>query len=358
MAICVFNDFRNGCFKRATAIANPSNFTLGATMTNILLKFALITSVLMLGLVGAENLHAQAWPAKQPIKLVVPFPPGGSTDAIGRQLGQELGKLLGQPVIIENKGGANGNIGADYVAKSAPDGYTLLVSGVGSNAINYSLYRTMPFADKDFAHVSLLAIGPNVLVAHPDFPAKTFPEFIALVKANPGKYAHASSGSGSSGHLAMKMLEAAAGISMVHVPYKGGGPAITDTIAGQVPILFINQDNALPQVQAGKLRALAVASPERNPAYPNVPTIAESGFAGFSAVSWFGLSAPAGTPKDIIQKLNEATAKAMNAPELKQRLQAQGFVAVAESSAQFSGFVQSEIVKWSQAAKASGAQVD
>jgi tripartite-type tricarboxylate transporter receptor subunit TctC len=327
-------------------------------MKNILLKFALITSILTLGLVSVENSHAQAWPAKQPIKLVVPFPPGGSTDAIGRQLAQELGKLLGQPVIIENKGGANGNIGADFVAKSAPDGYTLLVSGVGSNAINYSLYRTMPFADKDFAHVSLLAIGPNVLVANPDFPAKTFPEFIALVKANPGKYAHASSGSGSSGHLAMKMLEAAAGISMVHIPYKGGGPAITDTIAGQVPILFINQDNALPQVQAGKLRALAVASPERNPAYPNVPTIAESGYGGFSAVSWFGLSAPAGTPAEIIQKLNEATTKAMNTPEFKQRLQAQGFVVVAESASQFSAFVQNEIVKWSKAAKASGAQVD
>ncbi len=300
---------------------------------------------------------AQPWPNK-PIKLIVPFPPGGSTDAIGRQLGQELSRLLGQPVLVENKGGANGNIGADYVAKSAPDGYTFLISGVGSNAINYSLYRTLPFADRDFAHISLLTIGPNVLVANPDFPAKTFAEFIALAKANPGKYSHASSGSGSSGHLAMKMLEAAAGISLVHVPYKGGGPAMTDTIAGQVPLLFINQDNALPQVQAGKVRALAVTSLERNPAYPEVPTIAESGYPGFSAVSWFGLSAPAGTPKEIIQKMNEAAVKAMNASELKQRQQAQGFVVVANSPAQFAEFVQNEIAKWSGAAKASGAQID
>lgn len=316
-----------------------------------------VTLVASLGCLCASLLHAQAWPTKT-IKLVVPFPPGGSTDAVGRQLAQELTKLLGQPVIIENKGGANGNIGSDFVAKSAPDGYTLLASGVGSNAINYSLYRTMPFSDKDFAHVSLLATGPNVLVVNPDFPAKTFAEFIALVKASPGKYSHASSGSGSSGHLAMKMLELASGISLVHVPYKGGGPAIMDTIAGQVPILFINQDNALPQVQAGKLRALAVASLERNPVYPTVPTIAESGFPGFSAVSWFGLTTPAGTPKDVIQKLNEATTKAMNMPEMKQRLQAQGFVVVAGTPQQFSEFVQAEIVKWSKAAQVSGAQVD
>ena len=326
-------------------------------MQNRFAKIIGITLLTTAGFICAPFLHAQAWPNKT-IKFIVPFPPGGSTDAVGRQLAQELTKSLGQPVIIENKGGANGNIGSDLVAKSAPDGYTFLVSGVGSNAINYSLYRSMPFADKDFAHVSLLATGPNVLVVNPDFPAKTFAEFIALAKASPGKYSHASSGNGSSGHLAMKMLELASGISLVHVPYKGGGPAIMDTIAGQVPILFINQDNALPQVQAGKLRALAVASVERNPVYPTVPTIAESGFPDFSAVSWFGLTAPAGTPKDIIQKLNDATAKAMNQPEMKQRLQAQGFVVVAGTPQQFSEFVQAEIAKWSKAAKVSGAQVD
>ncbi len=326
-------------------------------MQTRLAKIIGVTLVLTLSVICAPLLHAQAWPNKT-IKFVVPFPPGGSTDAVGRQLAQELTKSLGQPVIIENKGGANGNIGSDFVAKAAPDGYTFLVSGVGSNAINYSLYRSMPFADKDFAHVSLLATGPNVLVVNPEFPAKTFAEFITMAKASPGKYSYGSSGSGSSGHLAMKMLELSSGISLVHVPYKGGGPAIMDTIAGQVPILFINQDNALAQVQAGKLRALAVASLERNPVYPAVPTITESGFPGFSAVSWFGLTAPAGTSKDVIQKLNEATAKAMNLPERKQRLQAQGFVVVAGTPAQFSEFVQAEIIKWSKAAQVSGAQVD
>jgi tripartite-type tricarboxylate transporter receptor subunit TctC len=302
-------------------------------------------------------LFAQAWPSK-PIKIVVPFPPGGSTDNVGRLLGVELGKLLNQTVLIENKGGANGNIGVDQVAKSAPDGYTLLLSGVGSNAINYSLYKKMPFSDKDFAHISLLATGPNVLVANPEFPGKTFKEFIALAKANPGKYSNASSGSGSSGHLAMELLKQSAGIDTLHVPYKGGAAAITDVIGGQIPLLFINQDNALPQVQAGKLRALAVASLERNPVYPDVPTIAESGYPGFSAVSWFGLSAPAGTPKEVIAKLHEATVKAMNVAEVKTRLQSVGFVVVANSPAQFSDFVNSEIAKWGKAAKASGATLD
>ena len=302
-------------------------------------------------------LFAQGWPSK-PIKIVVPFPAGGSTDNVGRLLSIELGKLLNQTVIVENKGGANGNIGADQVAKSAPDGYTLLLSGVGSNAINYSLYSNMPFADKDFAHVSLLATGPNVLAVNPEFPAKTFKEFITLAKANPGKYANASSGSGSSGHLAMEMVKQAAGIDVLHVPYKGGAAAITDVIGGQIPMLFINQDNALPQVQSGKLRALAVASLERNPVYPDTPTIAESGYPGFSAVSWFGLSAPAGTPKVVVQKLHEATVKAMNTPEVKSRLEAVGFVVVANSPVQFTDFVTAEIAKWGKAAKASGAKLD
>lgn len=300
---------------------------------------------------------ADAWPAK-PIKIVVPFPTGGSTDAIGRMIAAEFTKQFNQTVIVENKGGANGNIGTEFVAKAPADGYTLLVSGVGSNAINYSMYSKMNYADKEFAHVSLLATGPNVLVAHPDFPAKNFTEFLALSKANAGKYSHASSGSGSSGHLAMEMLKQAAGLQLTHVPYKGGGPAITDTIGGQVPLLFINQDNALPQVKAGKLRALAVTSLARNPAYPDVPTISESGFPGFSAVSWFALSAPAGTPPDVIQRLNEASIKALAVPEIRERLQSQGFVVVGNSASEFTAFVRDEIAKWGKAAKASGAVLD
>lgn len=302
--------------------------------------------------------HAQAdWPAR-PVHLVVPFPPGGSTDSVGRLLAAELAKDLGQSVIVENKGGANGNIGSDMVAKAAPDGYTLLLSGVGSNAINYALYQSMPYRNSDFAHISLLATGPNVLVANPDFPARSFADFIKLAKENPGKYTHASSGNGSSGHLAMEMLKQAAGIDLVHVPYKGGAAAITDTIGGRVSVLFLNQDNLLPQVQGGKVRALAVASVKRNPAYPDTPTIAESGYPGFAAESWFGLSAPAGTPAPVIERLSQATVRALAAPQLRDKLQAVGFVVVGNDPKAFDAFVAAEIDKWGKAAKASGARMD
>ncbi|OZI74452.1 Bug family tripartite tricarboxylate transporter substrate binding protein [Bordetella genomosp. 12] len=313
--------------------------------------------VACVGLYSGLPAGAAEWPDK-PVRLVVPFPPGGSTDAVGRMLGVELGKELGQTVIVENKGGANGNIGSDVVAKAAPDGYTLLLSGVGSNAINYALYQSMPYQDKDFAHISLLATGPNVLVANPEFPGRSFAEFIRLAKESPDKYTHASSGSGSSGHLAMEMLKQAADIKLVHVPYKGGAAAITDTIGGRVSVLFLNQDNVLPQVQAGKLRALAVASAKRNPAYPDIPTIAESGYPGFAAESWFGLSAPAGTPPAVMQRLHSATVKAMADPALREKLEKVGFVVVGSSPQAFSAFVSQEIDKWGKAAKLSGARMD
>lgn len=297
------------------------------------------------------------WPTRQ-LKLVVPFPAGGSTDSVGRLLAAELSKELGQTVVVENKGGANGNIGSDLVAKAEPDGYTLLLSGVGSNAISYAVYQNMPYRNSDFAHVSLLATGPNVLVANNDFPGKTFAEFIKLARENPGKYTHASSGSGSSGHLAMEMLKQDAKIELVHVPYKGGAAAITDMIGGRVQVMFLNQDTLLPQVTSGKLRALAVASAKRNPAYPDTPTVAESGYPGFSAESWFGLSAPAKTPPAVIQRLNQATVKALSSPDIRQKLESVGFVVVADDPKSFSAFVDNEIAKWGKAAKASGAKMD
>ncbi len=306
---------------------------------------------------GVLMAQGAAWPAKQ-IKLVVPFPAGGSTDSVGRLLAAELSKELGQTVVVENKGGANGNIGSDMVAKAEPDGYTLLLSGVGSNAISYAVYQSMPYRNSDFAHVSLLATGPNVLVANNDFPGKTFADFIKLVRENPGKYTHASSGSGSSGHLAMEMLEQDAKIDLVHVPYKGGAAAITDMIGGRVQVMFLNQDTLLPQVTSGKLRALAVASAKRNPAYPDTPTVAESGYPGFSAESWFGLSAPAKTPPAVIQRLNQATVKALSSPDIRQKLESVGFVVVADDPKSFSAFVDNEIAKWGKAAKASGAKMD
>ncbi|MFD4840584.1 Bug family tripartite tricarboxylate transporter substrate binding protein [Achromobacter sp. NPDC058515] len=306
---------------------------------------------------GALMAQAGTWPARQ-LKLVVPFPAGGSTDSVGRLLAAELSKELGQTVVVENKGGANGNIGSDVVAKAEPDGYTLLLSGVGSNAISYAVYQNMPYRNTDFAHISLLATGPNVLVANNEFPGKTFADFIKLARENPGKYTHASSGSGSSGHLAMEMLKQDAKIDLVHVPYKGGAAAITDLIGGRVSVLFLNQDALLPQVASGKVRALAVASAKRNPAYPDTPTVAESGYPGFSAESWFGLSAPAKTPPAVIDRLNQATVKALSSPEIRQKLESVGFVVVGNDPKSFSAFVDVEIAKWGKAAKASGAKLD
>lgn len=301
---------------------------------------------------------AQAFPNK-PIRIMVPFPPGGSTDVMGRSLAAELSKSLGQPVVVENRAGANGNIGSAEVAKAAPDGYTLLLSGVGSNAINHSLYPSMPYdSSRDFEHITLLAEGPNVLIVHPNFAAKSVPELVAMAKAQPGKLNYGSNGNGSSGRLAMEMLRQATGMDMVHVPYKGGGPAMQALLAGEVPMLFTNQDAALPQVKAGKVRAIGVASDKRNPAYPDVPTIAEQGFPGFSAVSWLGLSAPAKTPPEVISKLHAEAVKAINQPEFRARLEGNGFVVVGSTPEQFRGFIASENAKWGKAVKASGATVD
>lgn len=287
------------------------------------------------------------------VTVVVPFPAGGSTDTIGRFVAQDLSKSLGQQFIVDNKPGANGNIGTAGVARAEADGYTLLISGVGSNAINYSLYPKLGYDPKDLTHITLFATGPNVLVANPEFEAKTFAEFIELAKSRPNEFNYASSGVGSSGHLAMEMLKQQAGIELTHVPYKGGAPAMTDVIGGQVPVMFINQDAALPQVKAGKLRILAVASTERNPAYPDTPTIAESGFPGFSAVSWFGLSVPAGTPKPIIDKLHAEAVKALQNPEFKKRMEDNGFIVVGSTPDEFTAFVAAETEKWGDVIKKS-----
>eukprot|EP01036_Dinobryon_divergens_P062063 gene62063-biopygen42123 len=258
---------------------------------------------------------AQAYPART-ITLVVPFPAGGTTDVTARLVAQEISGPLGQSIIVENRAGANGNIGSAYVAKAAPDGYTLLATGVGSNAVNHGIYKTMPYdSSKDFAHITMMTSGPNVLVVNKDFPARDMKELIALLKANPGKYNYASSGTGASGHMAMELLKLKAGVNIQYVPYRGGAPAVNDVVGGQVPMMFINQDTALPHVRSGKLRPLAVTSAQRNPLYPDVPTIAESGFPGFQALSWSGLSILKGTPQPIVDKLEAALKKVMTSPE-------------------------------------------
>ena len=316
------------------------------------LGFALATSS------SALAQDAARYPEKQ-VTIVVPFPAGGTTDITARQIAAALTKSLGQPFIVENKPGANGNIGSAQVARSAPDGYTLLMSGVGSNAVNHGLYSNMPYdSKKDFTHVSLATTGPNVLVVNPSFPAKDLKELLDILRKEPGKYNYASSGNGASGHMAMELLKTTTGVKVDHVPYKGGAPALQDVVAGQVPMMFINQDMAFAQAKAGKVRIIGVASLTRNPAMPDAPTVAEQGFPGFAAVSWNGVSAPAGTPKAIVDKLQQHIKMAFADKDLRARLEANGFVPEASLPDVYQKFVSDEIDKWSKVAKDAGAKVD
>jgi tripartite-type tricarboxylate transporter receptor subunit TctC len=320
------------------------------------------TAVLAAAFAPVAHAQAQAqaqadYPAK-PVTVVVPFPASGSADAIARMLTAELQTKLKQTFIVDNRAGANGTIGSGFVAKAPADGYTLLIAGIGSNAINYALYPKLAYADNDFRHVSLLITGPNVIAVNPQFEGKTLADLVKAAKASGGKLQAANSGIGSSNHLGMAMLAKTAGFEVVHVPYMGGAPAINDVVAGHVPVITLNQDVLLPFVQAGKLRAIAVMSLQRNPAYPNVPTVAESGFPGFSAVSWFGLSAPAGTPQAVVDKLSKAGAEILARPAVRQKLEASGFVVVGSTPQQAGDFVKAETDKWAKAVKTTGVTID
>jgi tripartite-type tricarboxylate transporter receptor subunit TctC len=325
-------------------------------MKKLLALLCVVCSALLSPIASAQS--AANYPNK-PIKIVVPFPPGGATDIVARALGNELSKAFNQSVVIENKGGGGGNPGADMVAKSAPDGYTLVMATVGTHAINMSLYSKMPYdAVKDFEPIVLAAGVPNLLVVHPSVPAKSVKELTALAKAQPGKLNVASSGNGTSIHLAAELYKQMAGVDIVHVPYKGSAPAVADLLGGQVQMMFDNLPVSLPHAKAGKLRPLAVTSLTRSPALPDVPTMDEEGFKGFDATSWFGLLAPAGTPKDIITKLNAASVKALASPEMRERLAAQGADPIGNTPEQFAAFIKVEIDKWAKIVKASGARVD
>ena len=303
-------------------------------------------------------LAQEAWPAKA-VKIISPFPAGGTSDVMARMVAQALAKELGQPFIVENIGGAGGTIGTLKATQATPDGYTLAQSGVGQNAVAHGLDPKLGYDSmRDFSHVSQVHTGPNLLVVHPDQPFKTFQDLLAYIRKNPGKlnygYTHAASG-----HMAMELLKQVGGINgqplyIVGIPYRGGGPMMQDILGGQIPMMFINQDTALPHIKAGKLRALAVTSLQRNPLFPDVPTIAETGVKGYEALSWSGLSAIKGTPQPIVDKLEATMKKIMTSPEIRLRMESIGFIVPEQGGAAYTKFVKSEIELWTHVIKTAG----
>jgi len=312
----------------------------------------------LLALPAIAAAQTPAYPTK-PIRLVVPFPAGGATDIFAREVAKHLTEAWGQSVVVDNRPGAGGNIGSELVAKAPPDGYTLEMGTVGTHAINASLYSTLPYDHvKDFVPVILVAGVPNVLEVNPAVPVNSVQELIAYAKANPGKLNFASSGSGTSIHLSGELFKVMAGVQMTHVPYKGSAPALQDLIGGQVQLMFDNLPPSLPQIKAGKLRALAVTSATRAPALPDTPTVAESGLPGFEASSWFGVLAPAGTSPAIVAKLNAEIAKWLTSPEAKEKLAAVGANIAGGTPEDFARHIQAETAKWAKVVKESGAKVD
>jgi tripartite-type tricarboxylate transporter receptor subunit TctC len=324
--------------------------SLGPTLLAVLLTAAAATPAL-----------AQTAPAAgaKPIRLVCPFPPAGAVDIASRAIATELQKVLGQTVAVENRPGAGGNIGGLEVARSAPDGTTLFMTTSGINAINPALYSKMPFDPiKDFEPVAALVSLSNVLVVHPSVKAASVAELLALARAEPGKIAFASSGSGTSVHMSAEMFKHLTKVDIVHIPYKGSAPAVTDLLGGQVQMMFDNIPSALPHIRAGKLRPLAVTGTRRDPLLPDVPTVAEAGVAGYESGVWFGLAVPAGTPKDVIARLNDAAVKGTRAPEFVKRMTELGYTILGTTPEQMAEMNKVETARWGPIVKASGAKAD
>ena len=315
-------------------------------------------------LCGAGWAQAQtAWPSK-PVKIVVPFAPGGTTDLLARAVAPELSRAFGQQFVVENRAGAGGNVGAEAVSKSAPDGYTILMGTVGTHGINRALYPKLPYDPfKDFAPITLVAAVPNVMVVNADkakaLNINNVSDFIKAAKSRPGQFNMASSGNGTSIHLAGELFKSQTGIFMAHIPYRGSGPALLDLMGGSMDVMFDNLPSAMPLIKSGKLKALAVTSGQRSGAMPDLPTIEEAaGLKGFEASSWFGLLAPAGTPVDIVNRIQQEVAKSVNTPAIKEKMLAQGAIPSGNTPAQFATLIESEHKKWAVVVKASGAKVD
>ena len=323
------------------------------------MKRHFIQKILAVGLMGvlscfSSSVMAQADYPNKPIKLIVAFPPGGTSDIMGRLIAEELGKVLKQPIVVENIAGAGGIVGMERALKLPADGYTLIQSGVGQNAVAHGLDPNLKYNSMtDFIHLTQVNSGPNVLVVHPSQPFKTVKDIVDYAKKNPGKldygFTHAASG-----HMAMELFKQTTGIFLTGIPYKGGGPMLNDLLGGTIPMVFLNQDVVMPHVRSGKLRAIAVSSKERNPLYPDVPTVAESGYKGFEATSWSGVSVAKGTPQPIVDKLEAGLVQAMKSESFKQRLTSVGFVVPPPGSKPYTAFLKSELDQWTRVIKTAG----
>ena len=325
-------------------------------MSNSIAKIAKSSSAVLL-LVSSCTL-AQTYPTKS-IRMVIPFPPGGTTDITGRIAAQKLSEALGQQVVPDNRPGAAGNIGAEQVAKAPPDGYTLVTLPGSTLTIHPSLYAKLPFDPlKDFAPVTILAAVPNALVVHPSLPVRNVKDLIALARSKAGQLNYASTGAGQSTHLSMELFKTMAGVKIIHVPYKGSAPAITDLLGGHVPMMFDNMPSALPHVKAGKLRGIAVSTLKRSPVAPEIPTVAESGLPGFEVSVWFSVLAPANTPKEIVSRLNTTLVKALQAPDTRERLATQGAEPIGNTPDEFTAVMKRDIAKWAKVVKDANIRLD
>jgi len=308
----------------------------------------------LLALCVLAQAHAQTYPARA-IRLISPFPPGGGSDVPARIVGQRLSENVGQPVVIDNRPGAGGNLGAELVARSQPDGYTILL-GNFSHAVSATLYKDLRYRlREDFAPVIYIGYTPLILIAHPSLPATSVRELVALAKAKPGQINYASSGSGTAPHLAGELFKRSTGVELVHVPYKGGAPALTDVMSGQVQLMFSTMP-ALPQVKAGKVKALAVTGATRSTALPAVPTVAEAGVPGYEASTWYGVLAPAGTPAPAVGRLNEEINRVVRAPDIRQRFADQGYETTGGTPGEFAAFIGVEVAKWGKVVREAGVQ--
>jgi tripartite-type tricarboxylate transporter receptor subunit TctC len=321
-------------------------------------RLAAIVALFGLAALAAPVTAQENWPTR-PITYVVPFPTGGTTDTLARLIAQRLGQALGTTVVVDNKPGAGGNIGSEFVARAAPDGYTILGGTISSHAINVSLYPKLPYDPlKSFAPITLIGSNRNVLVVPAGSPFKSVADILKALKDKPGSLSFASAGNGTSQHLSGEMFKTLGGVDMVHVPYKGSGPAIQDVMSGQVPLMFDTSVVAGPHIQGGKLRALAVTSSKRSAAMPDVPTVAEAGIAGYEVVSWQAIFAPAGTPQPIVQRLHAEIAKILKSPEMQERLAKLGMDASGMAPAELAAFQKSEIEKWARVIKAANVKID